>query len=40
MNFFGFHPTQAEIIAVCLILVGIILWIVLAKKHNAHAVRA
>lgn len=37
MNFFGLHPTQAEVIAVGLVLTGIGLWLYLAKKYNATA---
>jgi phosphatidylglycerol:prolipoprotein diacylglycerol transferase len=30
-NIFGFHPTQAEIISVCLIIAGILLYIYAPK---------
>jgi prolipoprotein diacylglyceryltransferase len=32
MNFFGFHPTQAEVISTLLFLTGLLLWIVLKRK--------
>lgn len=32
MNFFGFHPTQAEVISTILFLTGLILWITLRFK--------
>ncbi|HVE60612.1 MAG TPA: prolipoprotein diacylglyceryl transferase [Chitinophagaceae bacterium] len=34
LDIFGFHPTQAEVISIFLILTGIILWIFLAKKNH------
>jgi phosphatidylglycerol---prolipoprotein diacylglyceryl transferase len=34
MDFFGLHPTQAEVIAIGLMLTGIILWLFLLKKYN------
>lgn len=39
MNFLGFEPTQAEVISAGLMLAGVILWIVLAKKYNARPVK-
>ena len=35
MEFFGFHPTQAEVISFGLILTGIVLWIFLRQKYRA-----
>jgi phosphatidylglycerol---prolipoprotein diacylglyceryl transferase len=37
MNFFGFHPTQAEVISFGLIIIGIALWIFLKQKYRARA---
>lgn len=37
MNFFGFHPTQAEVISAGLVIVGIALWIFLNQKYRAKA---
>lgn len=34
-DFFGLHPTQAEVISVALILSGIILWIILSRKYDS-----
>jgi len=34
MNFFGFHPTQAEVISTLLFITGLILWIVLTRKDR------
>lgn len=34
MNFFGLHPTQAEVISTGLIITGIILWIFLRQKYR------
>ena len=34
ISLFGFHPTQAEIIAVLLMLTGVIIWVVLAQKSK------
>jgi prolipoprotein diacylglyceryltransferase len=34
MNLFGFQPTQAEVIAVLLMLTGVILWILLYTKYR------
>lgn len=39
MNLLGFEPTQAEVISAGLIVTGVILWIILAKKYNAKPVR-
>lgn len=36
MNFLGFHPTQAEVIALGLMLTGIVLWIFLRQKYQAN----
>ncbi|HZH00905.1 MAG TPA: prolipoprotein diacylglyceryl transferase family protein, partial [Flavisolibacter sp.] len=38
MDFLGLQPTQAEIIAVGLVLTGIGLWIYLQKKYGAKPV--
>ena len=35
MDLFGFHPTQAEVISTCLMIAGVILWIVLLQKRSA-----
>ncbi|HEU0064159.1 MAG TPA: prolipoprotein diacylglyceryl transferase family protein, partial [Flavisolibacter sp.] len=35
MDFFGFHPTQAEVISSSLVLVGAGLWIFLLQKNRA-----
>lgn len=35
MDFFGFHPTQAEVISAALVIVGIGLWIFLRQKYQA-----
>jgi phosphatidylglycerol---prolipoprotein diacylglyceryl transferase len=37
MNFFGLHPTQAEVISLGLVIVGIALWIFLNQKYRAKA---
>jgi prolipoprotein diacylglyceryltransferase len=34
LDFFGLQPTQAEVIAVGLVLVGIALWVVLAQRQK------
>ena len=34
LNLFGLHPTQAEVISICLVLIGIFLWIFLKKRYN------
>ncbi|MFN2437948.1 MAG: prolipoprotein diacylglyceryl transferase [Chitinophagaceae bacterium] len=39
LDIFGFHPTQAEVISIFLILTGIILWIFLAKKYHTTAAK-
>jgi phosphatidylglycerol---prolipoprotein diacylglyceryl transferase len=39
LDLFGFHPTQAEVIAVGLILTGITLWVILTKRYNTNTVR-
>jgi phosphatidylglycerol:prolipoprotein diacylglycerol transferase len=39
MDFLGFHPTQAEVISLGLVLTGIILWIYLSKKYRATVVK-
>jgi phosphatidylglycerol---prolipoprotein diacylglyceryl transferase len=36
MDFFGFHPTQAEVISFALIITGIIGWIFLWQKNRAN----
>ena len=40
MNFFGLHPTQAEVISTGLVIVGIVLWIFLIQRRKQRAVRA
>jgi prolipoprotein diacylglyceryltransferase len=35
MNFFGFHPTQAEVISAGIVFAGLILWIILRQKYRA-----
>ena len=35
MNFFGLHPTQAELIALCLMLAGILLWRRQVRRHKS-----
>ena len=35
MNFLGFHPTQAEVIALGLMVVGIVGWLFLWQKNRA-----
>jgi prolipoprotein diacylglyceryl transferase len=35
MEFFGLHPTQAEVISAGLMITGIILWIFLSQKYRA-----
>ncbi len=35
MNFFGLHPTQAEVISAGLVLAGILLWLFLLQKNRA-----
>jgi prolipoprotein diacylglyceryl transferase len=35
MNFFGFQPTQAEVISTLLFLSGLVIWFVLVKKSKA-----
>ena len=39
MDFLGFQPTQAEVISIGLIIIGVVLWIILAKKYNASPVK-
>lgn len=36
MELFGFHPTQAEVISIGLIIAGIILWVLLLQKNKAR----
>jgi prolipoprotein diacylglyceryltransferase len=36
MDFLGLHPTQAEVISLGLIIVGIALWILLRQKYRAN----
>ena len=36
MELFGFHPTQAEVISTCLMIAGVVLWIILAQKKGAN----
>jgi prolipoprotein diacylglyceryltransferase len=36
MDFLGMHPSQAEVIAVIMILAGIGLWIFLRQKYQAR----
>jgi prolipoprotein diacylglyceryltransferase len=33
LDLFGFHPTQAEIISVCFVILGISLWIYLTRRR-------
>lgn len=35
INFFGFQPTQAEVISTFLFLTGVIIWVVLTRKSGA-----
>jgi prolipoprotein diacylglyceryltransferase len=35
LDFFGFHPTQAEIISSGLVIAGILLWVFLLQKNKA-----
>jgi prolipoprotein diacylglyceryltransferase len=35
MNFFGLHPTQAEVIAVGLMITGVAGWVLLWQKNRA-----
>jgi phosphatidylglycerol---prolipoprotein diacylglyceryl transferase len=39
LDLMGFHPTQAEVISVSLVIIGVGLWIFLAKKYNARPVK-
>jgi phosphatidylglycerol---prolipoprotein diacylglyceryl transferase len=39
LDLMGFHPTQAEVISVSLVIIGLMLWIFLAKKYNARPVK-
>jgi prolipoprotein diacylglyceryltransferase len=39
MDFLGFQPTQAEVISIGLIITGVVLWIILAKKYNASPLK-
>jgi hypothetical protein len=34
MNFFGLHPTQAEVISSLLTITGIVLWLVLQRRAS------
>src|SRR5213075_387222 len=36
MNFFGFHPTQAEVISSLLIICGIVIWVVLKRRSKSE----
>lgn len=36
MDFFGFHPTQAEVISFGLMIVGAVLWVLLWQKNRAN----
>jgi prolipoprotein diacylglyceryl transferase len=38
LDFFGFQPTQAEVISTFLVLIGIGLWIYLQRKHTVQPV--
>jgi phosphatidylglycerol---prolipoprotein diacylglyceryl transferase len=40
LDIFGLHPTQAEVIAIGLILTGTVLWILLRKKYNSETIKA
>jgi prolipoprotein diacylglyceryltransferase len=35
MDLFGFHPTQAEVLSVGMVIVGVVLWIYLSQKYRA-----
>jgi prolipoprotein diacylglyceryl transferase len=35
MNFFGLHPTQAEVISTFLFIAGLVLWIVLTRRNKS-----
>jgi len=39
MNFFGLHPTQAEVISTGLVFVGIALWVFLVQRQKKKSVR-
>ena len=39
LDFFGLHPTQAEVISTCLVIGGIGLWIYLHRKKEAKQLR-
>mgnify|MGYP003577272439 CR=1 FL=1 len=39
MELFGFHPTQAEVISTCLVIAGVVLWVLLARKKGATAAK-
>lgn len=36
MELFGFHPTQAEVISTCLMIAGVILWLILLQKNKTR----
>jgi prolipoprotein diacylglyceryltransferase len=38
INIFGLHPTQAEVISTLLFLTGLVLWIILRRKHSAKSI--
>lgn len=40
MDLFGLHPTQAEVIAIGLIVTGIALWVFLSKRFNSRVVKS
>ncbi|MFN2457303.1 MAG: prolipoprotein diacylglyceryl transferase [Chitinophagaceae bacterium] len=37
LNFLGFQPTQAEVVSVALVLIGIVLWIFLKRREAAKS---
>ncbi len=39
MNFFGLHPSQAQVIALGLVPIGIALWLLLMQRRNAYRER-
>jgi prolipoprotein diacylglyceryl transferase len=40
MDLFGLHPTQAEVISTCLVLIGIALWVYLAQRRKTTRIHA
>jgi phosphatidylglycerol---prolipoprotein diacylglyceryl transferase len=39
MNLFGFHPTQAEVIAVCLSLCGVLLYFIMKRRNTGKVLK-